>query len=250
MTASTNQQPRDVATEYGTIQFIVGQLVLGMATATLVRVMACTNEGGVAPVGTVDVQLLVDQITGDGQTVPHGTVFKAPYNRIQGGTFAVILDPQPGDIGVCVFASRDISAIKADPNAARNRQPIAGATPGSRRTFSLSDALYVASVLNPTPTAYVQFNSEGVRIVSPIRVRVEAPTVELIAEDVANIEAPTINLKGDVVQTAGNVTMSGTLDVQGQIHSATDVIADTISGKTHTHSGVTPGGGTSGPPVP
>ena len=250
MTASTNQQPRDVATEYGTIQFVVGQLMLGMATATLVRVMACTNEGGVAAVGTVDVQLLVDQITGDGETVPHGTVFKAPYNRIQGGTYAVILDPQPGDIGVCVFASRDISAIKADPNAARNRQPIAGATPGSRRTFSLSDALYIASVLNPTPTDYVQFNSDGVRIVSPLRVRVETPTAEIIADTVATIQAPTINLKGNVVQTDGDVTMAQDLDVTGTVTGHTDVIADTISGKNHTHSGVTPGGGNSGPPVP
>lgn len=256
MTASTNQQPRDVATEYGTIQFIVQQLLNGVATATLVRVMACTNDGGVTPVGTVDVQLLVDQVTGDGQTVPHGTVFKAPYNRIQGGTYAVILDPQPGDIGVCVFASRDISAVKADPEAARTRQPIAGAPPGSKRVYSLSDALYVASVLNPTPTDYVQFNSEGIRVVSPNRVRVESPTIELIASEVVNIQAPTINLKGDVAQTDGDVTMSQKLDVTGNIHSAatitgdTDVIAGTISGKNHTHSGVTPGGGNSGPPVP
>lgn len=250
MTATPNQQPRNVADQYSTIQFIVQQLTQGMATATLVRVMVCTNDGGVVPVGTVDVQLLVDQVTGDGETVPHGTVFKAPYSRLQGGTFAVILDPQPGDIGVCVFASRDISAVKSDPEAARNRTPIAGAPPGSKRTFSLSDALYVGAVLNPTPTQYVQINADGIRIVSPVRVRIEAPTVELIAEDVVNIEAPTINLKGNVVQTDGDVTMSGDLDVAGTITGDTDVIAGTISGKTHAHSGVTPGGGTSGPPTP
>lgn len=248
MTASTNQQPRDVASDYAAIQFIVGQLLSGLATATLVRVMKCTNDGGVIPVGTVDVQLLVDQITGDGETIPHGTVFKVPYNRIQGGTYAVILDPQPGDIGVCVFASRDISAIKTNPDAARNRQPVAGATPGSRRTFSLSDGLYVASVLNPMPTDYVQFNSEGVRVVSPNRVRVESPTIELIAETVVNIQAPDINLKGAVHQTDGDVDMAQNLDVQGTIHSATDVVADTISGKTHTHND--PQGGATGPPNP
>jgi hypothetical protein len=248
MTASTNQQPRDVASDYATIQFVVQQLLSGTATATLVRVMACTNDGGVVPVGTVDVQLLVDQVTGDGETVPHGTVFKAPYNRIQGGTYAVILDPQPGDIGVCVFASRDISAIKSDPNAARNRQPVAGATPGSRRTFSLSDALYVASVLNPVPTDYVQFNAAGIRIVSPTRVRVEAPTIDLIGAAVVNIQAPDINLKGAVHQTDGDVDMAQRLDVTGIIHSAADVLADTISGKTHTHND--PQGGVTGPPNP
>jgi len=256
MTASTNQQPRDVASDYATIQFVVQQLMRGMATSTLVRVMACTNNGGLVAVGTVDVQLLVDQVTGDGQTVPHGTVFKAPYTRLQGGTNAVILDPQPGDLGVCVFASRDISAVKSDPAAARDRQPIAGASPGSKRCYSLSDAMYIGGMLNGVPVQFVQFNADGIRIVSPTRVRIEAPTIDLIAEDVVNIQAPAINLKGDVAQTDGDVTMAQNLDVTGNIHSAatitgdTDVIAGTISGKTHTHSGVTPGGGTSGPPVP
>lgn len=250
MTASTNQQPRDVASDYATIQFVVGQLTQGMATATLVRVMACTNDGGLSPVGTVDVQLLVDQVTGDGQTVPHGVVFKAPYSRIQGGANAIILDPQPGDLGVCVFASRDISAVKSDPVAARDRMPVAGATPGSKRIFSLSDALYMGGMLNGVPTQFIQYNSDGIRIVSPTRVRVEAPTIDLIAEGVVNIQAPTINLKGEVVQTDGDVSMAQDLDVTGTVTGHTDVIADTISGKNHTHSGVTPGGGNSGPPVP
>lgn len=248
MTASTNQQPRDVASSYATIQFVVQQLLNGTAVATLVRVMACTNNGGVVPVGTVDVQLLVDQVTGDGETIPHGTVFNAPYQRLQGGTYAIILDPQPGDIGICVFADRDISAIKADPNAARNRQPVAGATPGSRRTFSRSDAMYVGGVLNGVPVHFLQFNSDGIRAVSPTRVRVEAPTIELIADTVVNIQAPDINLKGAVHQTDGDVDMAQRLDVTGIIHSATDVLADTIHGKTHTHND--PQGGVTGPPNP
>lgn len=250
MAAAPNQQPRNVADQYAALQFIVQQLTQSMGTSGVVRVMACTNDGGVVPVGTVDVQLLVDQVTGDGQTIPHGTIFKAPYLRYQGGNNAVILDPQPGDLGICVFASRDISAVKSDPAAARDRKPIAGAPPGSKRIFSLSDAMYVGGILNAVPVQFVQFNASGIRIVSPTRVCIEAPTIDLIAEDVVNIQAPTINLKGDVAQTDGNVTMAQDLDVQGTVTGHTDVIADTISGKNHTHSGVTPGGGNSGPPVP
>jgi hypothetical protein len=249
MTAAPNQQPRNVALDYAAIQFVVQQLVAGMATATIVRVMACTNEGGVVPVGTVDVQLLVDQITGDGETIPHGTVFRAPYSRMQGGTNAVILDPQPGDLGVCVFASRDISAIKTDPDAARNRAPVPGAPPASRRTFSLSDALYVGGLLNGVPVQFVQFNAEGIRIVSPTLVRVEAPQVDIVAAGgVVNVEAPTINLKGDVAQTDGNVTMSGTLDVQGNITTPAEVTAGNIGLKTHKHP-TAPTGPVS-PPIP
>lgn len=250
MPAAPNQQPRSTALDYSTIQFVVQQLMQGMATAALVRVMACTNDGGVVPVGTVDVQLLVDQVTGDGQTVPHGTVFKAPYSRYQGGLNAVILDPQPGDIGVCVFASRDISAVKGDPAKARDRKPVAGAPPGSRRTYSYSDALYVGGVLNVVPTQFVQFNADGIRVVSPTLVRVEAPSIDLVASDEVNVIAPTINLQGDVHQTDGDVTMAQDLDVQGTVTGHTDVIAGNISGKTHTHGGVTAGGANTAVPNP
>lgn len=217
--AVSNQTPASVATEYATIQFIVQQLLNNVATAGLVRVMACTNEGGLVAVGTVDVQLLVDQVTEDGQTIPHGTIFKAPYQRIQGGVNAIILDPQPGDIGVCVFAMRDISAVKGNPNAARDRTP-PGAPPGSRRTFNLSDALYIGGMLNGVPTQYIQFTDEGVNVVSP---------------SVVTIQAPTINLDGDVA-VSGAVVAQGNVTGQG------------TSLHTHTHSGVQAGGGNTGPP--
>lgn len=235
MPAAPNQQPRNVTDDYATIRFVVEQLFLGVATSTPVRVMACTNAGDIVPVGTVDVQLLVDQVTGDGQTIPHGTVFKAPYQRYQGGKNAVIIDPEPGDIGVCVFASRDISAVKADPDAARNRQPSAGATPGSRRTFSLSDAMYVASILNPVPDQLIQFNSDGIRVISPTLVRVEAPNIELVATETITVQAPDINLKGNVHQTEGDVDMSGNLDVQGDITTPGEVTAGNIGLTTHKH---------------
>lgn len=216
-----NQTPGSTASDYATIQFVVQQLLSRMATATLVRVQKCTNAGGVEPVGKVDVQLLVDQVTEDGQTIPHGTVFNAPYLRIQGGTNAIILDPQPGDIGLCVFAMRDISSVKSDPDAARNRAPVPGAPPGSKRTYSYSDALYVGGMLNGAPTQYVQFTDAGIVVKSPQAI---------------TLQAPTITLDGDVHVT-GTTTMDGAATAQGtNVH-------------THTHSGVTPGGGNSGPPV-
>lgn len=218
--AIANQTPQDVASQYAAMSFVIRQLASKMATATLVRVMNCTNSGGLDPVGTVTVQLLVDQITEDGQTIPHGSIFKVPYSRLQGGANAVILDPQPGDLGICVFASRDISAIKSDPDAARNRQPIPGAPPGSWRTYSYADALYVGGVLNAAPTQFVQFSEDGITVTSPIAVTINAPLT----------------------------TVNGDLDCTGTIHGAVDVIADTISGKIHTHTSENVGDPT-GPPM-
>lgn len=53
-----------------------------------------------------------------------------------------------------------------------------------------------------------------------------------------------ITITGDLIHE-GNVIINGSLTVNGG-----DVVADGISLKTHTHSGVTTGGGFSGSPVP
>ncbi len=183
--------------------------------------MAVTNDGGVERVGFVDVSPLVDQVTGDGQAIPHETIFKVPYSRMQGGANAIILDPQVGDIGICVFASRDISSVKADPDAAAARTPSPGAPPGSARTYDFADGLYVGGVLNGEPTQLVQFNDDGIRVLSPTRVILEAPVVEI----------------------RGDVTVTGSVVAQG------DVEGNGVSLHDHVHGGVSPGGGNSGPPA-
>jgi len=188
-------------------------MVLGeLATATVVQVVAVTNAGGVEPVGSVDVLPLVRQVTPDGDGVPHGTVFGLPYMRMQGGANAVILDPQVGDIGIAVFASRDISSVKATK---------AEALPGSARTFDYADGLYIGGVLNGVPTQFVQFAAAGITIKSPTKVTIEAPAIEL---------------KGPVTGTS---TAAFTGDVTGASKSLS----------THRHGGVTTGGGQTGVPV-
>lgn len=222
-----NQTPGIVASDFATLAFIVQQKLSQIATLTLARVVDCTNAGGVEPVGTLTVQPLVNMMSGDRVAFPHKPLYKVLYQRVQGGTNAVIIDPQPGDIGLIGFCSRDISAVKAAKGIAN---------PGSFRQFSMADGVYLFTCLGGVaPTQYVVLNDEGVNIVSPTAV---------------TIQAPTINLIGDVVQEGGDVSMSQALDVQGQIHSSTDVIADDISLKTHTHGGVTTGGGNTAVPNP
>jgi len=226
MSSSPLQTPADVADDYSALVFIVQQLMGRMATCTLVRVKACTNAGGITQAGTVDLQLLVDQVAGDNTTVPAGTVFKAPYVRLMGGSNAVILDPEPGDLGICVFASRDISAIRKAPDAALTRQPSPGAPPGSARSFNYADALYVGGWHNGADIMqYVQLSAAGVKVVSPTAI---------------TLQAPTITLDGDVIGTQGAVFTD-------------DVVAEGTSVHTHTHlvPGVQPGGATvpSDPPT-
>lgn len=206
--------------------FLVQQALSKIQTATLVRIESCTNSGGLSPVGFVDVTPLVSQIDGAGTPTDHVTIYNIPYFRLQGGSNAIILDPQPGDIGMCVFASRDISKVKSTKKKA---------PPGSFRKFSFSDGMYVGGMLNGTPSQYVQFNTSGITIKSPMLVKLEAPAIQLIANTVT-ITAPNFIING-------NTTMNGTLNSTGNI------IGAGISLNTHRHTGVQTGGGNTGGPV-
>lgn len=190
-------------TAFAQMDFVVRQVLSGVSTATLVMVVKVDNAGEVAPVGKVDVKPLVMQIDADGVGMAHGVIHNVPYARVQGGADAIILDPKVGDIGIALFASRDISSVKETKSEG---------LPGSRRTHDLADALYIGGVLNGTPEQYIRFHDGGIEI------------------------------------KAATVTITGDLTVTGTATASVDVFGGGKSLKNHTHTGVTPGGGSSGPP--
>lgn len=225
------QKPGDNQGDYNSLTFLAQSLINRVSSCTLVRVVAVTNTGGLAPVGFVDVQPLVNQLDGDRNAVPHGVVHNLPYFRLQGGANAIIIDPQPDDIGIAVFASHDISAVKASK---------AQANPGSMRRYDMADGLYVGGVLNGTPTQFIRYSATGIELVSPTKITLSAPNVE--------IDAPVIALNGNVTQTTG--TGSPGVTMQGPLHVATEVFAVTTPLHTHAHTGVTTGAGNTGGPTP
>jgi len=165
----TPLKPTDGAGEYNAIRFMIQQMLAKVRTATLVEVKKCTNSGGVAAVGFVDVQPLVNQVDGSGAVVPHGIIRGLPYMRLQGGANAVIIDPEIGDIGIALIADRDSSKVVSTKKAAN---------PGSMRKFNLSDGLYLGGVLNGTPQQYVEFSSGGIKLTSGTKVTIDAPAIE------------------------------------------------------------------------
>lgn len=224
--------------EYGALMFLINQALARLSTATLVRVVSVTNSGGLSPVGFVDVQPLVNQLDGAGNAVPHAVLHQLPYFRLQGGTDAVILDPKVGDIGMAAFGSRDLSAVKASKQQAN---------PGSWRTHDMADGLYFGGLLNGTPVQYVQFTAGGINLVSPSKVTVQAPNIELNAATQCALNSPVIVLNGTVQQGAGSFggtsTWQGNMNTLGTLrNNGKDV------GSTHTHPGVQSGPSNTGTP--
>jgi hypothetical protein len=210
------QTPLSTASHYNALVFVIAQQLRKLNTVTLVTVVAVDTVAE-----TVDVQPLVNQVTGTGTPVPHGTIYGVPYFRLQGGANAVIIDPQPGDIGMAAFCARDISKVKATK---------AAALPGSHRIFDWADGLYFGGMLNGTPTQTVAFASGGITVTSPTKITLVAPTVEIDASTELKVVSPNSHFDGPITAT-GDVTGEGT-----SLH-------------THVHSGVTSGGSNSGPPV-
>lgn len=177
--------------------------------------------------GFVNVQPLVNQIDGEGNATPHGTVFNLPYSRLQGGANAVIMDPQPGDIGVAVFADRDISVVKRT----RKQGP-----PGSFRKYAVADGIYLGMVLNAAPEQYVQFSAAGIALVSPTAIYLQAPTVTVNAT-AFDVNAATVDVEASsstTLNSPANTIAGGNTSVDGK------------SFLGHHHGGVQTGGSNTG----
>lgn len=255
----TSQRPEDSTGLLNTWYTFLRGGLSALSTSTPCRVLAVTNDGGVSPVGFVDLQPLVNRIDGAGIQIPRGIVYKCPYFRLQGGANAVILDPQVGDIGIAIFADRDISSVVANKGQAN---------PGSRRQFSTADAMYIGGILNGTPTQWVQFGAGGITIHSPTQVKLDAPTVDIECETLminattsATITTPTFTVNGNATvngnttldgdsTTTGTATvdgsalLNGALAVSGVANFSGGVFDGTTSiGAGHEHGGVQTGTG-------
>lgn len=204
-------QDEDTASsQFNAMSFLVQRIMARISTSTVVKVMGVDG-------GFVDIMPLVNQIDGNGNAFPHGTIYRCPFWRLQGGNSGIVCDPVVGDIGYALFADRDISSVVANRGQAN---------PGSRRRFDMADAVYLGGILDDEPTQFVRLAPDGITISSPVAIELDAPTISLVAP------AVTIMATGAVTIVSATLT-----------HNGKNI------GDTHEHSGVTAGGGHTGPPL-
>jgi hypothetical protein len=230
------QRPGDSGSEYNAISALIWNSLSKIAGATLVQVKLVTNDDEDSSVGFVDVLPLINQVDGAGNAFQHDVVHGLPYFRLQGGTNAVILDPQVGDIGLAVFADRDISSvIENRANIATNGKPV---NPGSSRISDWADGLYIGGFLNGTPVQYVQFNSDGITVKTPNSVNINAGgdvTVNATGNATINAASAIIKAGSIALQNAGSALKS-------LLNSAFATWAE-----NHVHGNGNGGGNTTGP---
>jgi hypothetical protein len=200
-------------------EWVIQRLLRQIHTADLVKVLKVYPTAGT--VGFVDVQPLVQQQTTNGVGVDQAPMYRFPYLRMQGGLSAIILDPVAGDIGLAVFAERDIT------RAVASREP--GMAP-TNRAFDAGDGLYLGGFLNADPTQYVQFKPDG--------------GIDVVTTGAVNVTAAAAS-----TLTAPSWTVNGPATFADPI-TAPEATIGGIAFTTHRHGGVQPGSGTSGAPAP
>ncbi|EPL4123869.1 phage baseplate protein [Citrobacter amalonaticus] len=141
--------------EAESFSYIFKSLLSGAFFIELVQVEAIR---GTAPNLVVDVLPLVTRTDPSGEMIDNSPIYNVPVFRLQRGNSAVIMNPVPGDIGMIAVCDRDNSIARAN-----RKQSI----PGSKRTHSKSDALYLGGFLNQQPTESVEFTGGGIKIISP-----------------------------------------------------------------------------------
>jgi hypothetical protein len=131
-------------------------------------------------------------MTGAQEPVPHEQLTGVPYWRLQGGTFAMIVDPQPGDIGVVVFMSRDATGVinqALGQGLPPDAQPLNPSTP---RKYDWSDSFYLGGWLNSVPRAFLQWDGSNLNISVP--------------DGNVTVSAKTFNVNGAMIDQDGEVT--------------------------------------------
>lgn len=255
--------------EYDKVISQFNSLITNVNTAIPCKVVAIEKQEqrGVNIVGFVDIQLMIEQTNGQKKGNETAIICNVPYVRIQGGTNAVIIDPEINDLGVAIFASRDITNFKE----ARRQTP-----PATWRKFSISDAIYIGGIRNQKPVQYIHFRNDGIEIYSPKRVHITTPTVLIDSDNTTintsakttinanggcEINAETTNngnvkingntkisgnlLVGGIIGQTGEAGGGGNVSLIGPVNVINDLHAEGISVAHHTHT--CPDGGTSEP---
>ena len=209
-TRTSNRRLNSGASEFNAISFLVEQMIKGMVnTAIPVRVDSCTKPGVGGAAGYVSATPLVQQRGADGKGLQPVSLPQLPYIRLSASTAAIVIDPQPGDVGFAVFAQQDISNLKAGSS-----DPVQA---GSFRTFDMSDGVFIPAILGVTPTTFVHLDPETgeITIKAPTKITIEAPAIELKGSlQMGNAAG---SGTGDTMKITGNLDVTGSVTTAGNV---------------------------------
>ena len=208
------------------LAYIFKKLLSGAFFIELVEVLEVSGE---APNLVVDVLPLVTRTDPSGDMIDNSPIYNAPVWRLQRGNSAVIMDPVAGDIGLIAICDRDNSIARA------NRKQ---SVPGSKRTHSKSDAIYLGGVLNMQPTQFIEFADGAINITTPNLVNITCSKANVVAPDGMEVTTSLLKVNGPI-QATGDIT-----DNSGTQSASLKTLRDKYDTHEHQVTGVQTGSST------
>ncbi|UCQ42960.1 phage baseplate protein [Edwardsiella piscicida] len=206
-----------------------------MSGKFFINLVVVNAVNGVAPNLVVDVTPLVQRVDKYGKPIANSTIYNVPVFRLQRGNSAVIMNPVPGDIGMIAVCDRDNSVVRANRSQS---------VPGSRRTHSKSDALYLGGFLNEQPSQYVEFADSQINIVSPGDVNITCQKATVTAPGGVDMTTPLLKVSGGIEAGENIIAAGDIIDNSGTQSASIKQLRDAYDDHDHKINGIQTGSGT------
>lgn len=205
-------------------KYVFERLLSGAFFIELVQVVEVRGE---MPNLVVDVMPLVARTDQSGAMIDNSSVFNVPVFRLQRGDSAIIMNPVAGDIGMMAVCDRDNSIARAN---------LKQSVPGTRRTHSKSDGLYLGGFLNQPCTQYIEFSDGAINITSPNPVNISCSKANVTAPDGVDMTTPLLHIIGGGIKADKDIT-----DNAGTQSSTVAELRDAHNEHDHDVNNVQPG---------
>lgn len=217
---SLQDDPASDGSMGGVMRFILRKFL--QSTDDMLPATVIATDGTYA---TVRPQIRV--VGTDNTLTSRAQIAKVPIFFIGAGGFVLSFPVKEGDMGWIKASDRDISLYL---------QSNAEAAPNSQRMHSFSDGVFI-------PDAARKWTVASGESASAVLQSLDGTVYVAVGSDHVKIKAPTVTVDAPTTHLTGN------LNVDGAIVATGNVTGGGKSLDTHIHSGVTTGGGNSGPPV-
>ena len=221
----------------GMLAEVMGKFLAGvddMLPAVVIEYDRTENRATVRP--------LIQVMKTDGTLVDRAQIAAVPVLNIGGGGVVLSFNITPGDLGWIKASDRDISLFLQNETG----EDVA---PNTLRKHNFGDSLFIPDQFrNWTLDPADDENTVLQTVDSLKRISVGSLGVDITSNTRVLLDAVNLLMFGNILHI-GTQTSSGKLTVFADIAATGDMVAGSISAKTHTHSGVTSGIQFSGPPV-
>ena len=231
----STKNPANDADLGGAFSFIMKKAMAAANGQLPAKVISYNRE-----TNTARVQTLIMMQNVDGEPMSRGQIANVPVLalgcQVGGVGFVINFPIKPGTVGWLRASDRDISLFR--------QSSLQEAPPATLRTQSFEDGMFVPDVFNMYNLD--QEDAEALVIQSvggETRIAIEKDQLRITAATLVKVTAPNVEVVGNV-KIVGNVEVTGTIKADGEI------TGNGIPLSSHKHSGVQPGGGQSGGPVP